>query len=317
MEWIDWVGLVLAGILIGIGAMRGFVAGALGMLALLAGYGVGYLAATSASDAVGLALGLDPLVSMAVAGTAGFLLTYLILSGIFTLWLRSRRKRHKRISASDRFGGALLGAAQGALVALVFYWLVGQATASGLIGTSREPSELMRASQKVVTSGAQAVLGGPDGNPLAARMLADPVGTANELQAVLETPSMSELQGDALFWQYVSSGAIDSALNQASFMRAARDAELRKRIVDLGAMPPEALDDPEAFRAASRDALEQVAPRLQAIRDDPALIALRDDPEVRRALEAGDVLSLASHPGVRELVRRALATGPEVPASAE
>jgi hypothetical protein len=128
---------------------------------------------------------------------------------------------------------------------------------------------------------------------------------------------MTDLQGDELFWQYVSTGAIDAALNQASFMRAANDAQLRQRIVALGVMPEEARDDPRAFRSATRDALEDVAPRLEAIRNDPALPALAADPEVRRALEAGDVLSLATNPKIRDLVSRALATDPASPAPAE
>jgi hypothetical protein len=252
-----------------------------------------------------------------VAGTGAFVLAYLLLSVVSGIWLRRRRRRSKGIRPGDRMGGALLGGAQGALIAVLVYWLFGQAQASGLFGERQQPSALVQASQSVVQTGAEAVLGGQDGNPLAARVLADPVGTANRVQAVLETPSMSELQGDELFWQYVSSGAIDAALNQASFMRAANDAELRKRIVDLGVMPEEARSDPRAFREASRDALEQVAPRLQAIRDDPALPALAADPEVRRALESGDVLSLASHPEIRELVSRALAADPASPAPAE
>jgi hypothetical protein len=161
-----------------------------------------------------------------------------------------------------------------------------------------------------VQSGAQAVLGGEDGNPAAARLIADPVGTANQLQAVLETPSMSELRDDQLFWQYVSSGAIDAALNQASFMRATHDAELRKRVVELGVVPEAALDDPEAFRDATRDALEEVAPRLQAIQNDPAIqnsiSSLASDPAVQQALHEGNVLALATNPKIRELVNRVL-----------
>jgi uncharacterized membrane protein required for colicin V production len=317
MDWIDLAGVGLLGVFVGIGAMRGFVAGLLGVLALIAAYALAYLAATSLGDPLAASLGIEPLLGGALAGSVAFVLAYLLLSIVSGIWLRRRRRRSKGISPGDRMGGALLGGAQGALVAVLVYWLFGQAQASGLFGERQQPSVLVQASQSVIQTGAEVALGGQDGNPLAARVLADPVGTANQVQAVLETPAMSELQGDELFWQYVSSGAIDAALNQASFMRAANDAELRKRIVDLGVMPEEARSDPRVFREASRDALEQVAPRLQAIRDDPALPALAADPEVRRALETGDVLSLASHPGIRELVSRALAAEPASPAPAE
>jgi uncharacterized membrane protein required for colicin V production len=317
MDWIDLAGVGLLGVFVGIGAMRGFVAGMLGVVALIAAYALAYLAATSLADPVAARLGMEPLLGGALAGSVAFVLGYLVLSVLSGIWLRRRRRRSRGLAPADRMGGGLLGGAQGALVALLIYWVFGQAQASGLFGERQERSALVRASQSVVQTGAAVALGGTDGNPFAARMIADPVGTANQLQDVLETPAMSDLQGDELFWQYVSSGAIDAALNQASFMRAANDAELRKRIVDLGVMPEEARSDPRAFRQASRDALEQVAPRLQAIRNDPALPALAADPEVRRALETGDVLSLASHPQVRDLVSRALAADPASPAPAE
>lgn len=317
MDWIDLAGVGLLGVFVGIGAMRGFVAGILGVIALVVAYALAYLSTSWLAGPLAKLLGIEPLLASALAGLGVFMLAYLLLSVASGIWLRRRRRRSKGIAPSDRLGGALLGGAQGALVALLVYWVFGQAQASGLFGERREPSVLVQASQSVVKTGAEVVLGGQDGNPLAARVLADPVGTANQLQAVLETPAMSELQGDELFWQYVSSGAIDSALNQASFMRAANDAELRRRIVELGVMPEEARSDPRAFREASRDALEQVAPRLQAIRNDPALPALAADPEVRRALETGDVLSLATHPEIRDLVSRALAAEPASPAPAE
>jgi len=317
MDWIDLAGVGLLGVFVGIGAMRGFVAGILGVIALIVAYALAYLSTPWLSGLLATLVGIEPLLASAVAGFGVFMLAYLVLSVVSGIWLRRRRRRSKGIAPADRVGGALLGGAQGALVALLVYWVFGQAQASGLFGERREPSVLVQASQSVVQTGAQVVLGGQDGNPLAARVIADPVGTANQLQAVLETPAMSELQGDELFWQYVSSGAIDSALNQASFMRAANDAELRRRIVELGVMPEEARSDPHAFREASRDALEQVAPRLQAIRNDPALPALAADPEVRRALETGDVLSLATHPEIRDLVSRALAAEPASPAPAE
>lgn len=317
MGWIDLAGVGLLGIFVGIGAMRGFVAGILGVLALIAAYAISYFAADPLSGPVAESLGTEPLVGWLLAGMAVFALAWLVFSLASRIWLRRWRERTDGMTRADRIGGALLGGAQGTLVAVLLYWAVGQAQASGLFGAPGEPSALVQASQHVVQGGAQVVLGGEGGNPLAARMVADPVGTANQLQKVLEAPAMTDLQGDELFWQYVSSGAIDSALNQASFMRAANDAELRKRIVELGVMPEAALDDPRAFRDATREALVEVAPRLQAIREDPAISELAADPEVRRALEAGDVLSLATNPKIRELVSRALADPPASPAPAE
>jgi uncharacterized membrane protein required for colicin V production len=315
LGWIDLAGVGLLGVFVGIGAMRGFVAGLMGVIALVLAYAAGYVSAVWLSDPLAASLALEPLAATAIAGVGAFAGVYVLLSALFSVWLRGRRRRLQHMSGADRLGGALLGGAQGALIGILLYWLVGQAQAGGLLGEEPEPSPLVRASQSVVHSGAQAVLGGEGGHPLAARVVADPVGVAKELEAVLETPSMAELQGDALFWQYVSSGAIDSALNQASFMRAASDAELRRRIVELGVMPEEARDDPRAFRSASREALEQVAPRLAAIRNDPVLPELASDPEVRAALESGNLLGLAAHPKVRALVTRALAADPAPPAA--
>jgi len=121
---------------------------------------------------------------------------------------------------------------------------------------------------------------------------------------------MSDLREDRLFWQYVSSGAIDAALNQESFTRATRDLELRKSLAELGVIPQTALDDPRAFRDATRAALVEVAPKLAAIRNDPALPELAADPEVQRALHQGNILALATDPRIRALVNRVLEAGP-------
>jgi uncharacterized membrane protein required for colicin V production len=310
MSWIDLGLMAVLGVFVGIGAMRGFVSGILGVIALLGAYAAAWFATTRLATPLGEGLGISAFAAFATSGAVAFLGTYVILAIGLGLLRRAQRKRSGGISTVDRLGGALLGGAQGGLVVVLLSWLVGQAQAGGLLGEKSEPGPLVQASQQVVQSGAEAVLGGAGGNPAAARLIADPVGTANQLQAVLETPAMTDLRDDQLFWQYVSSGAIDSALNQASFMRAARDAELRKRVVELGVMPESALDDPKAFRDATRDALEHVAPRLQAIRNDPALPELAADPAVQQALQQGDVLALATNPKIRALVSRVLESGP-------
>jgi uncharacterized membrane protein required for colicin V production len=314
MSWIDLGLMAVLGVFVGIGAMRGFVSGILGVIALLGAYAAAWFATTQLATPLGEGLGISPFAALAISGVVAFLGVYLVLSIGFRMFLRARRKRSSGISPADRVGGALLGGAQGGLIVVLLSWLVGQAQAGGLLGGSSEPGPLVQASQHVVQSGAEAVLGGEGGNPAAARLIADPVGTANQLQAVLEAPSMSDLRDDQLFWQYVSSGAIDAAVNQASFMRATHDAELRRRVVELGVMPEAALDDPKAFRDATRDALEQVAPRIQAIQNDPefqsSISSLAADPAVQRALNEGNVLALATNPKIRELVSRVLDAGP-------
>jgi hypothetical protein len=93
------------------------------------------------------------------------------------------------------------------------------------------------------------------------------------------------------------------------------DAELRGQLADLGVVSEAARGDVDAFRAEIEATLLEVAPRIQAIRNDPGLAELAAKPEIQAAIQNGDSLALIAHPDFRKLVDRALRAGEQASAN--
>lgn len=313
MGWINFVGLGLLIVFGVLGAVRGALAGALRIGSLLAAYASAFLAASALASAVASMTGLNPFLGGVVAGTVSFVGVYTIASVSASILLRRARKRRGDDPRSplDRAGGALIGLAQGGVVLILLGWVV--ACIHGIrLGQDPEAEVtekplVSRLSQHVVESSARAVLGDDPGAALAVQLIADPAGTANDMQSMLDHPRFADLQEDGMFWQYLSTGAIDSALNRSSFLRVAHDDALRARAVDLGLVPEAARDNPSEFRSSARVAFEQVAPRLSGLRDDPAIQRLAEDPEVQQALADGNAVAMLAHPEFRALLERVMA----------
>ena len=308
--WLDVVALVLLGVFIGIGCLRGALASFCGLAALIAGYA----AAVAAAPALGPKLPLTPetpaIVGVALAGCGIFLLVYLSIAIAGKLAVRAQRERSGDTrSVRDRFLGGVFGAVRGGFLVLLVSWLALWLDALRATGSPVVPevasSAAAQATSAVVEASVGAALagGGPEG-PFVARLAARPALAVGELQQVLENPHFEALRGDELFWTYVEAGSLDAATGRVSFRDLARDAELRRELAALGLVSPEAAESEPAFAAEVTEVLREVGPRLRALREDPALQALVEDPEVAAMLSAGDYLGLLSHAGFRQLVSR-------------
>lgn len=312
------IDLLAAALLIGLtvyGALKGTLASGLRMGVLILAYLGAWFAATRLGGPVASATGLLHLLAAAVAGGVAFVGVFVILSFVSSrLLARDHELREDGIPRStlDRVGGGALGAAQGVLVALLLGWLglwleAGRATGSFDFALLSGPSIVRSASQNVVSAGARAALGEEAAGRMGANLIANPAGTLVGIQSLLDNPRIVSLQNDRLFWQYVSTGAIDQALNRTSFLSIAYDGTLRGQLVDLGVLGESARSDPRLFRTATRDLLRRASPALRDLRNDPELRTLAQDPEVQRALAEGDTLSLLAHPGFQRVFARALA----------
>ena len=295
------------------GAVRGTLPSAVRVLAVALAYGAAYFAATVLAGPAAAALGWMPMGAALVAGCVAFVGTWVVVTFAARPLLRRDRRRHEKVPRSglDRAGGAFVGGAQGALIGLLLgvlgLWLdaalrVGDPEAS----TPLQGSLVQLGTQLVVEAGAEAAVGDTPGGRVAVHLMARPAETLSGLQRVIDNPRIAALQDDRLFWQYVSTGAIDTALNRGSFLGIAHDSTLRGELVDLGLVAESARNDPRLFRNASRDVLEQLAPALQELQNDPELRELAEDPEVQAALQSGNTLALMTHPRFRRLVKRVL-----------
>jgi hypothetical protein len=83
------------------------------------------------------------------------------------------------------------------------------------------------------------------------------------------------------------------------------DRAFRARLGEVGVVSPDAVQNARGFEAELSLALAELGPRLEAVRNDPALDELLADPEVRASLQSGNTLALLGDPRFRALVSRA------------
>ena len=122
--WLDVVALLLLGLFAGMGAMRGALASGLAVLTLAAAYGAAIWAAPTFGPEVAELLGVPEWFGMPIAGTAAFLLTFVVM-GIVSALLRrlERRKRLGHAQPARSLRGRRFGAVRGALVVLLLSYL--------------------------------------------------------------------------------------------------------------------------------------------------------------------------------------------------
>ena len=319
--WLDVVAfLALAG-LATLGLVRGTLATALRIIALVGAYVAAVFGSTAFAPLAAERLNVPEVLGLAAAGSATFIAAYATLgiaSALIARWERRRRRGAPR-SAADRAGGAALGGAQGALVVMLLGWLglwlqAGQS--GGALGSLPDASgaRVSMLTQTVVEKGAEAMLDeNANGARAAIRAVVRPTETIENVTALANGPRMRTLQQDKLFWSYVEHGAIDAALNRGSFLGAAYDSTFRGQLFELGLVNKAAASDPRLFRNKVREVLEEVGPRIQVLREDPELEGLMDDPEIAQAVASNDTLALLTNPKFRRLLRRVMDGPQEAP----
>ncbi len=315
----DLVALGILAVFMALGAWRGSLAGFLRLATLFCAYAAGLVVATKLAALVALFAGLSQIAAGALSGSAAFLLVYVIGSVSSAILIRHERNRRGDFPRGgfDRLGGAFFGAGQAVLALLLLGVLgsfldaastagVAPGGAAGSAAAGASDSYLVGSARRVVAAGVSAAVGKKPGGGLAVKLASNPGAAVASAQALLLHPRMVALQEDALFWQYVSTGEVNLALDRSSFSAIRYDAHLRGQLANLGVVGESARNDVDAFRAEIEAILLEVAPRIQAIRNDPALAQLAAKPEVQAAIERGDTLALVADPDFRRLVDRAL-----------
>ncbi len=305
--WVDALVLALIGILAWSGARRGAAVAGL----QLVGLPLAYAGAASAGFAFGppLAqeLGWAAAAGTLVAGSAGLVGVQLCVSAL----TRALCARGEEPEGASQAAGALFGALRGALFALPLLWLASLAEGARSAGVRPELPDLSGAQlpalgTDVLGAGADAVLDArAPGGRLATHFVRRPAETLEALQQVVSDPRVIRLQRDGSFWQDVERGALRAALARPAARELVEDRAFRARLGKLGVVSPEAVESPRSFESELSLALSEIGPRLEAIRNDPALAELLADPEVRARLQNGNHLALLGDPRFRALVSKA------------
>jgi uncharacterized membrane protein required for colicin V production len=310
--WLDLVALAVLAVFALLGALRGGFRTGMGLLALAAGYAAAVFGAAPLGPLVGNAFGLPELLALPVAGSLLFIAAY-VLIGIAGFALRRAGIGVDEPSARSRFLGAVFGGMRGALVAILLTYLA--LWVDALRVTGRELPLPPTAGSKagamtgaLVEAGVERALSdsGTAGR-VAARVAARPASALEDIQALVDSPSVQGLRDEPLFWSYVEDGRVDVALTTPAATQLLRDDFLRERLYGLGLVSEAARNDRARYRAELALVLEQVALRIRGLREDPELQQLVDDPDVVAMVQSGDTMGLMAHPGFRALVERVAA----------
>jgi len=304
--WVDALVLALIGILAWSGARRGAAIAGVQLVGLPLAYAGAVGGAFAFGPALARELGWAEAAGTLAAGTAGLVLVQLFVSAL----ARTLRDRAEPDGPSQAVG-AVFGALRGALFALPLLWLAGLSEGARVAGVRPELPDLSGAhlpalGSGVLGSGAKAVLdeSAPSGR-LAVQLVSRPTETVEAFQKVVADPRFVNLQRDGNFWQDVERGAVRAALARPNARALVNDRAFRARLGELGVVSADAVTNPRSFESELSLALAELGPRLEAVRNDPALAELLADPEVRASLQSGNTLALLRDARFRELVSRA------------
>ncbi len=315
---LDLIATIVLGLFVLLGMFRGLIPSGLGLASLALGYVNAGFAAKQFGPVAAETWGITAIFAAPLVGTAGFLATIIVFA-ILTIPIR-RSDREKAAAFGrdglDRLGGGILGGARGLLVVLLLSILASWLDAArdltddprlASLPVTKE-SRIASASSKVVESAFGAALGGNSGR-VAGRLFAQPATSLRLVQSVTSNPSIRALQSDGTFWMQVENSQAHNAVYRPAFQELVQNAQLRQQLVELGAVDAEAAESPQAFGREMLEVLEELGPRLRALKADPAMQELANDPQVMAQLEAGDPWALLSDARVYRLASR-IAEGP-------
>lgn len=308
--WLDIIALGILAVFAAVGAVRGAVATAMGLLTLGVAYASGLTLGPILGPSLGGQLGLSPPLDVALVGSGAFLVAFFVMGIVSTIVRRMTRRDDGVRSARDRFLGGFFGVVRGGLIVLLLSWLAIWVDALRATGTVEGLPELGRSAAAAVTSeivesGLEAAMGDEDpAGRIVARMAARPGVALVEFQSVLDNPNVEKLRSDEGFWRYIESQNVDAALNRVSFQSVLRDDTLRRRLADLGLIDEAAANDPRVFRDQMAEVFREVGPRIHGLKNDPEIQAMMEDPEIVAMIQSGDTFGLLTNPRFRSVVKR-------------
>ena len=305
--WVDGLVLVLIGLLTWFGARRGAAVAGVQLVGLPLAYGGAFGGAFAFGPALARELGWSDIAGTVAAGSAGLLVVQLGVSAL----TRVLKKPREEVPAASAAFGAVCGALRGAFFALPLLWLAGFAEGARVTGVRPEIPDMSGAmlpalSNGMLGAGAEQLLDTREpGGRVAVHLVKQPAATLEAFQGVVSDPRVVTLQRDGAFWRDVERGAVNAALAKPAARALVNDRRFRTRLRDVGVVSAEAVKDARQFESELALALAEIGPRLEAVRNDPALEELLADPEVRASLQSGNTLALLRDPRFRALVSRA------------
>jgi uncharacterized membrane protein required for colicin V production len=221
------------------------------------------------------------------------------------LWLLGKLllpQRRSALAAPSRLGGAIIGAATGAVLGLLLVYLL------GVYQAAQHPSDTPPAPDNTIETNARQLVSKTAGKLLAwsgqddqtvrvaESLAAHPVASLDRVRRISHNPDLQQLLENPRAQRLMRQGNIDELMQIPAFKNMMQDDDLQHLLQDAGM----AINS----RASARDTAEKFAQGWQQYhrkKDDPRVQAILQDPEFKRQLNSDNKLPLLLNPKVNQL----------------
>ena len=309
---LDLIALIVLGLFVLWGFIRGSLAAGLSFLTLIVSYFSAIWGGPFLAPLAGQYLPAYPFLAVPLGCATAFVISFLVLGFVTFLLCRAERiyRRDNPRSAIDRLGGAMFGTFR----ALLFIFLLGilghylhQAQRAGIAESlpKVEGSIVAKIAGFVVEKALARYLDESDpGTKLIARLAFYPGTTMEGINDVAASPQFKGLITDKVFWQYLEDNKIEDAMERESMLSLSQDSEVRNQLADLGVVDGNL--SPKEFRDEIHNTLEKINPALQNLRQDHHVQELLSQDEIVRMARTGDIKGLLSNQDFQEAVQAIL-----------
>jgi hypothetical protein len=299
--------------MIAVFAYRGYGHGLIEALSRVGGILAGYAMAIWAGPNVALWLEQNTLIS----GVLAFVLTPPLLL-MSTFWavdlifdaIEQAYGHHVEDTRLSHYGGIVVGAILGVVLAIVSVWLYVLVRDALLTRPSTQPfqpndSAIERAIGHAVGGASHLAMGRFDlqGSAAvrAANFMAQPALVIRQLQALWGNIDLRYLLQAQALKPVLSSRNLAALQREHSFQQLLHDPSLQQFLVDMQLVDPK-----NDYSRALAYKLMQLWIWIEAVKYDPVVLATLADKSLHDAVDSNNPTQLLLHPGVLKLLRQAL-----------
>lgn len=278
------------------GWFRGFWSMLAGLLALVAAYALAIALAPVLAPRFE-AIGVPPAFSVAVAATAVWMLSTLVLTFTFKLLVGPLARREGWLG---NLGGGLVGVAFGAVTGLFAVW--GYSFVKTMLDentayvSETSPLEGVAAGfvSRLTEAGMSASGASEAMRDLAAAAMRQPGKLMNNARELAKTPALQELMQDPEAQALMRAGDSEALQETEAFKKLMGTPEAESLLSTL-------VEKSQSTDEFMEDKLAAISIKVQEMRDNPEAIALAQDPEVIALVEQENPWKILSHPKIQKL----------------
>ena len=294
-------------------AYRGYGHGLIEALSRVGGILAGYAVAIWAGPTVALWLGQNTLIS----GILAFVVTPPLLL-MSTFWavdlifdaIEQAYGHHVEDTYISHYGGIVVGAMLGVVLAIVSVWLYVLARDALVTRPSTQPfqpndSAIERAIGRAVGGASHLAMGRFNLQGVAAvraaNFMAQPALVIRQIQALWGNIDLRLMLQAPMLQPIFANRDLAALQRQDSFQTLLHDRSLQQFLMDMQLVDPK-----NNYSRALAYKLMQLWIWIEAVKEDPVILATLADKSLHDAVDSNNPTQLLLHPGVLKLLRQAL-----------